>query len=183
MTNARIGFLLLTLVVGTGVAAQKDGRAKLSGSESADLFQKIRPTLLEKTQVPLRLPSYLGRGMKEEDGMSAILEKATPSEYEIQLAWDATCDGGNWCHVGTLKGSKEPIPIGYDGERKTSAVSLAQSIKGTFAEARCYAYCEESVVSWQQDGYYYEIGVKAGRKLELVKTANSAIASGVLTRK
>jgi hypothetical protein len=58
---------------------------------------------------------------------------------------------------------------------KGQQVKLANGIRGYFIDAKCGASCSNSDLSWEQKGYRYTVGIKAGSKRDLVKIANSAI--------
>ena len=61
--------------------------------------------------------------------------------------------------------------------RKVNPIKLRKGINGGFIDAICDTYCTEAYVEWKENGYYYSIGMKAGREAQLVKMANSAIDS------
>ncbi len=146
---------------------------EVANSAIDDVFADVRPVLLQKTRVPLRLPSYNPFSGDKEQPIYAILEVAESSRYEIQLAWDKNCLGGNACHQGTIGGSANPL-VKENGPRVP--VTLQGGIRGYFIDAKCGAHCDDSSVDWRQGKYYYSISVKAGSKTSLIKMANSAIA-------
>lgn len=155
------------------VGGTKEILIDVANSAIDDVFGDVRPLLLQKTRVPLRLPSYLPYSGFKEQPLYAVLEVAEPSRYEIQLAWDANCLGGNACHEGTVRGSANPL-VEKDGPRLP--VTLEGGIKGYFIDAECGAHCDDSSVSWKEGGFYYSIGGKAERKSTLIRMADSAIA-------
>lgn len=137
------------------------------------IFQSVLPALKQKTRVPLRLPTYLATE-NETYKLYAIVETATPARYQLQLAFDPECNGGNACRYGFVAGQTVRSRA---GRLKGKAVKLARGITGYFIDATCGANCTDSTLSWNQDGYRYTVGVKAGRVATLRKIANSAIES------
>jgi len=146
---------------------------EVANSAIDDIFGDVTPALLQKTRVPLRLPSYIPGSGDKEQPLYAILEVSESSRYEIQLAWDKNCLGGNACREGTIAGSVDP-PV--EEHRPRVPVTLKGGIRGYFIDTECGAHCDDSSVGWRQGGYYYSISVKAERKTTLIRMANSAIA-------
>lgn len=135
-----------------------------------DIFDSILPQL-QKTKVPLRLPTYLAIE-EETTPLYAIVEKVTSNRYTIQLAFDPDCEGGGACSFGSLTGenAKRKIPV-----LKGNQVNLSEDITGYFKDAKCGSSCSDSTLTWEQEGFRYTVGLKAGKKETLIKIANSAI--------
>ncbi len=154
------------------------GQATPTNSQTAkeDAFSTVRPLLLKETRVPLRVPNlYLAYGNKVKT-LYVIREKAYSSYYEVQIALTKDCPGGNYCHVGTIRGSAVSSLVEDEGPR--NPVTLEGGIKGYFIDATCAAFCDDSSVGWEEGGYYYSVSLKAAKKEILVKLANSAIVRG-----
>jgi hypothetical protein len=134
-------------------------------------YDSIRERLIKETKVPLHLPAFIPFTGDSSNPVFAILDSTDMGRYEIQLAWSADCNGGNWCHLGSIQGSTDPISI----EGRKIPVSLRGGVKGYFVSSRCYAYCTDATILWSQDGAHYSIGIKAGDEKLLLKMANSAI--------
>lgn len=140
-------------------------------SDKASVFAPILQSLQAKTKVPLRLPGSLATE-NETHAFYAIVESASASAYEIQLAFSEDCSGGNVCHYGIVSGQA----IGVKGNRpKGETVSLANGLTGYFINATCGAVCSDSTLTWDQDGYRYTVGLKA-EKLTMKRVADSAIS-------
>jgi hypothetical protein len=135
------------------------------------VFERILPALKTTTKVPLRLPSYLATD-EYTPALYAILESATPSEYQIQLAFKETCTAGNVCHYGRLSGRATQSS---DDQPKGRREQLAKGITGYFVDATCDAACSDSTLTWNEGGYRYVVGLKGERAEALIKVANSAI--------
>lgn len=150
----------------------QDSSAQRAGATDALVgYAYIRETLPDATRVPLHLPTFIPFIGDAQNPVFSILEAKDSGSYAIQLAWAADCTGGNWCHLGSIRGSANPIPIEGPGV----PVSLHRGITGYFVRSRCYAFCTEATILWTQDENHYAIGVKAGDEKIVVKMANSAI--------
>src|SRR5688572_31895983 len=75
----------------------------LSQSSGTAVFERAIPLLRQKTRVPLRLPTYLATE-DETYPLNAIIKIATPTRYELQLAFTPDCAGGNACRYGMVSG-------------------------------------------------------------------------------
>jgi len=147
---------------------------KGSAEDASFVFSKILPKLRRNSGVPPRLPSYLP-DVDRNSEVYATLGSANSSGYGIILGSVPDCEGQNVCLYGSLGGSTAPIKL---GKSRGVPVKLQEGIQGRFFDSECFAYCNESYVTWSEDGFYYAIGIKAGKKDELIRIANSAIAAG-----
>ncbi|MCT7977863.1 hypothetical protein [Laspinema olomoucense] len=138
------------------------------------IFEPILPKIKQETQIPILLPDYIF-GSDGATQVYATVETVTPSQYQIILGLTPDCNGGTACRVGTVSG-EELSPSSADLEGK--AVPLDEGITGYFVDAVCGANCSDSTMTWDQNGIRYQMGIKAGKPEDLVKMANSAIASG-----
>lgn len=139
-------------------------------------FRSIFPALQYQTEMPIILPGHIP-GRDSASPLYAILESATASSYQILLAFTENCNGGNACRLGSVSGQSvlsESVPL--EGQ----PVDLRDEITGYFVEATCGANCSDATLTWEQDGYRYTVGIKAGNEADLVEMANSAIANGIL---
>jgi hypothetical protein len=180
------GFAIAALCLGTSCAlalaqtpaAPVGGQPRITQEESKDgaspVFSKITPTLQRKSRVLPRLPSYLP-GIDRSSDLYAILESADSKGYNILLGFDPDCEGQNVCLYGSVLGSVSRIKL----DRGAGVpIKLRRNIQGRFIDAECFAYCNEAYVKWSDGGFYYAIGIKAGRKGDLIRAANSAIIAG-----
>ena len=161
-------------------AAREQGRTlqappKRPAEKASFIFQQIEPTLRRESRVPLRLPGFLP-DVDAEHPVHAILRSATSSNYDILLAVEEPCRGQNNCLYGSVHGNASPFTLEED-ERPSIPIKLRGGIKGQFVESVCHAYCSEAYVRWSENGFYYSVGIKAGKKEVLIGVANSAIAS------
>ncbi len=138
------------------------------------VFEPILPQIKQETQIPILLPDYIF-GSDGATPVYATIETVTPSQYSLILGFTPDCTGGTACRLGTVSG-EELSPNSPDLEGQ--AVPLDDGITGYFIDAVCGANCSDSTMTWDQDGTRYQMGIKAGKPEDLVKMANSAIASG-----
>lgn len=110
-------------------------------------------------------------GDKEQPLFALIT--ADQNDYVIQLAFSENCEGGNYCHVGLIRGSKSPFED--EGEGKKVPVQLRGGLNGYFIDATCGAHCDDSELLWNEGAYYYSIAMKAERKNVLLRIVNSSI--------
>jgi len=141
--------------------------------DKQDIFAHVKSSLLNQTQVPVRMPVFLP--VNEDSNklhVHAILQSATQRRYEVQLAWTEDCDGGNYCHYGTIRGSRDLL---VEENRKRVSVTLNGGIKGYFIPFACGAHCGDSSIGWSENGYHYCISLKAENLKTMIRVANSAL--------
>jgi hypothetical protein len=139
-------------------------------SDNQDLFKTVLLQLQKKTKVTPILPTYLA-SEGETEPLYATLESITKNRYDIELAFVPECHTATACHYGTLIGKVNKKLPPLKGQR----VKLSKGLTGYFVDAKCGANCSDSTLTWVQKGHRYTVGIKAGRKTDLIKVANSAI--------
>jgi hypothetical protein len=109
-----------------------------------------------------------------EENLYASIDGVSEQKYAIQLAFGRDCSGAHFCRDGGLTGST----VFHDDypDRPKVKVQLRGNIAANFVDSKCAAYCDESVLYWSENDYHYSVSSKAGKKEQLVKIANSAIA-------
>lgn len=165
--------LVLILSLALLMPVQPLARQEPAGRE---VFKPVSAWLRKRTRVPPKLPTYLATE-REELPLYAIIEVATPTRYELLLAFSTDCNGANVCRYGMVSGQlmkpKSAHPRG-------KAMRLVRGITGYFVDATCDAYCSDSTLSRVQGGYRYTVGIKAAGAEQLVRVANSAISGDVV---
>jgi hypothetical protein len=58
------------------------------------------------------------------------------------------------------------------------SLNLQHGLQGVFYPFSIGAYCSDSLITWVESGYRYQIYLKCGTKANSVKVANSAIEAG-----
>ena len=163
---------MLLVAVVIGIFWQNSSVQKVGDTDALVGYANIRETLPNETRVPLRLPTFIPFLGTAQNPVFSILEKKDLRNYKILLAWAKDCNGGNWCHLGSIQGSADPIPI--DGYKVP--ISLGGGIRGYFVPSHCYAFCTEATIMWRQDGNHYAVGIKGGDEKTVLKMADSAVA-------
>ena len=167
--------LLMFAILAGGVVVPAQDRSQSSTStvQGSSPFPEIDESTLSKIGIPLRFPRFL----PESGGTKifAVVREANTSQYNILLATTLPCGGGNACTYGSAEGSPQPLdPV----LGKTIRIRLRNGIVGHFTATRCYAFCSQAYMRWEENGILYSIGVKAGKKGDMIKAAQSAIAAG-----
>jgi hypothetical protein len=169
-------FLLLSFSIPLS-SGQSFSTAKDDGSSQRSKvqdYEKTRSTLLDRTAVPVRLPTYIPPYADEENPIFAIVDSASSHEYRVQLAWAKNCEGGNSCHLGEITGTTDPLTA----RGSKTPVALGFGITGYFVQASVGSYCSDAKVLWSEGAYHYSIAMKCEKKSILVRMARSAIISG-----
>lgn len=165
--------MVAVLAVGVTVLAQDRPESPSSTVQDSSPFPEIDTSAVSKISIPLRFPRFL----PETGGAKifAVVREAESGQYDILLATTLPCGGGNACTYGSAEGSKHSLdPV----LGKTIQVALGKGIIGHFTASSCYAFCSQAYVRWEENGIFYSIGVKAGKRDDMVKAARSAIAAG-----
>jgi len=151
------------------------GAQKRLAQSPSPVFSEVEPVIRQKSRVLPALPSFLPY-VDKSHSIYAIVRSVSDSSYDILLANAIPCEGANWCLYGSVRGSIEPLNHTFNhATAPTSPISLHKGIQGKFIEAICDTYCTEAYAEWKENGYCYSIGMKAGKRAQLVKMANSAI--------
>jgi hypothetical protein len=186
-------FLVISLLVLVWSQPSWAESAKLKTIPPA--LEAIASELPTVTQVPLLLPARLPKG-KNEPPLYATVTVRNTTQYEIILGWAEDCHGGNACRWGTLSGERltpntpsltkqfadyrdptyEPWDkLPEDVKQQFGPVSLSRGREGFFVPGICGANCGDSMLFWEQNGFRYMVGVKAGERKALIELANSVI--------
>lgn len=128
-------------------------------------FSSIIRQLKSTTTVPLLLPTVIPRS--GSNPTYAVIESVSRSKYSILITPSPTCKGEHACTDARIMGSANRI------ERTGTSTKLSNGVPASYRDAVCKIYCNESTVTWKQNGYYYEVAIKAGTLRELLATANS----------
>lgn len=157
---------LLTPMV---VIAQAINDPATAGASST--LEELRSKVQAQSRLPPRLPTFLPDTGGQK--IYALLRHADADSYDILLATKVPCEGGNACSYGTVQAQKSAfdLPAG-----KPTTVALGSGITGQFFPPECYAFCSEAYVRWRENGVFYSIGVKAGKKAGLLRAVKSALA-------
>jgi hypothetical protein len=167
---ALIALVLMPIAIVSTVITQI-AIAETQESVAAEL-QDILPTLRQKTNLPILLPSKL----PPDSEQLYVQESADESSYSVEIGYAPECSGSA-CFLGMFSASKESN--GQDGD----PITLANGIRGYFLEVTC-STCGDSLLSWTQNGVSYLIRYKVAGETrqqvleEMMRMANSAIQAG-----
>jgi hypothetical protein len=190
-------FVVVLLIVGLqgrGLRAESDYFPGLT----LDYGAIARP-ISEKSELPLRLPSYLpGYAAEVEEYGPSIdyqvyfpyLEEVSPTFYSVSLSTIKECSGATACEIYSIRAeliTARVLPFSEKLEqmRENPGFSDLQfrslelgsegTVPGIFIPSRCFAYCTQSTVVFDLAGVRYTVGVKAGDPAEVVAIATSMI--------
>lgn len=141
------------------------------------IFAPITAELKRRSGVPVRLPKRLTGVTSEDPQVYAMIEKAGPAGYTVDVDFDPQCMGATACHHGAIY-AQRATP--RNSRLRGRLVRLAQGATGYFVDAQCGASCSESKLSWKQDNTIYTVAIKAGALSDLTVMANSMLASSPL---
>jgi hypothetical protein len=172
-------FVSLMIVCATALGSQTAQPNAQSGQPTNNfpgipkIFKGLDPRL-KVSAVPLVFPHALPY-VKATEPLYLSVQSVGQSGYSIVLAVvDQPCEGQNWCTYGSIEGSANPIHI---SDLPAIPVQLANGVQALYTKSVCDAFCTQAYISWKQNGYYYSIGIKAGKKRQLIEAANSAIST------
>lgn len=118
------------------------------------------------------------RGLEDETELYAIIKSADKARYIVVLGATPDCYGEHACSYGTFIGTSQPFDQVDDyslRDMRGTPVTLTRGIRGTFYQSECGAYCSDALITWSEGNFHYVIGIKAEKKPDLIRTANSAI--------
>lgn len=148
----------------------------ISTQQPAAVFKRVEEVLLKVTKVPLRWPAFISTDINEEHPLYVNLVSEGPADYKVELGWTEDCIGGSYCHYGAVRGSATPIS---ENDAAAVPVKLRGGVAGYFIDVKCgTTRCNDAAVGWSEGEYHYLVSMKSGKKSDLIKIANSAIASG-----
>lgn len=130
--------------------------------------------LQKQTSVPILFTTEIYDSLWE--GVSGMvyltLYEVTSSQYSFNIGFTPSCAGATVCRIGTLQGehvsSKSP-------KLKGKKIALIEGKSGYFSEGDCGASCADSLLTWREGPYQYQVGLKAGGLKDLQNVANTLI--------
>lgn len=132
-------------------------------------FHAILPTLIRKSVVPIFLPTHIPPAYDTPGSMNGQIISLDSRGYEIIVSPLANCKA-LYCEYATIDGAV----IDKETENLRGAlVVLSNGTKAYFHRFTCGANCGDSWIEWKFDGYYYAVGIRMGKKSDVVSMANS----------
>ena len=135
-------------------------------AEQNPIFANLPSDLQGQTKVPLLLPAFVPESSNPL--ATSIVEDIRASGYEILLAFDENCTGGNACRLGRITGSTLRGQPPLEGKE----VTLADGAVGYFVDSNCGANCSDVALTWVERDSLYKLEIK-GTLEDLEKMANS----------
>ena len=127
-------------------------------------------TLKRETRVPVKIPANLNEE-SDEEYFYAVIIAAQSDFYELHFDWTPDC-GGTACHYLYISGEK----ITPQSKKPTGKkVTLAGNKIAYYEESSCGASCGDDALVWDENGFRYTIGSKAGDLKSTKKVAESAV--------
>lgn len=125
-------------------------------------------TLKRETSVPIKIPTNLNED-SDEEFYYAVIISAQKDFYELHFDWTPNC-GGTACHYLYISCEKiTPLSKKPAGKR----ITLAGNKIAFYEESSCGASCGDDALSWDENGFRYTIGSKAGSLKDTKKVAES----------
>ena len=188
-----VGSSLALVVVSSVAMSQSDRPFRLAAAQTlpdarAALQEDYRPVMgkLARTELPLRLPSYLpgysAEGNWQGDKIYyAHIGKVTPHSYVLYLDLAEVCGGATVCSAYELRAevvreSSSPLT---EIEAEWRELRLTPDIRGVFIPSRCTVNCSQAKIIFDLNGVRYTVAGKAGIPENLVKIANSMIENPI----
>ncbi|TAE33196.1 MAG: hypothetical protein EAY65_05345 [Alphaproteobacteria bacterium] len=125
------------------------------------------------------IPTYWGEGLSfdgDSPDKPTFGGSCSDDTISLGLGFGKGCTGGNACRIGGYLRQRLPssslviypreifMPVYFGGD---------EDLIGYFIPATCGANCSDSHLMWIEEGYFYEISMKAADKDELVKARES----------
>jgi hypothetical protein len=162
-----LALLLIAILFSSAMVAPNAVFAVKAQPAPNPIFKGLLP-VLRRSNVPLILPRWL----PPLSPMYASLGMLKRGHYSVDLGYVPDCGGATACRIGSVEGeriTRATAPL------LGRAVLLARYITGHFVKYACRASCRDSTMAWNERGYRYTFGIKAGSLGQLRRIANSAI--------
>jgi len=130
------------------------------------VFTPVLTSLRTSTRVPLRLPLVLAD--EYDAALYAQVRTVSPRRYLVRIGQN--CERG-YCPYGTVSGTKISKRT---GRPRGIVVELAGGVTGHLTDGS--KRLQNSIITWDQGQYRYEIAIYAAEPTAMIKVANSALS-------
>jgi hypothetical protein len=130
------------------------------------VFTPVLASLRSRTRVPLRLPLVVGDSY--DVALYAEVSSTSSTRYLVRIGQN--CERG-YCPYGTVSGTKITRRT---GRPRGNVVELANGVTGRLTDGS--KTLKNSVITWDQGQYRYEIAIYAAEPAAMIKVANSALS-------
>lgn len=90
----------------------------------------------------------------------------------VVIATVLPCDGQNYCIEETLEASRSSLPV---IDSPSESIQVTPQLNATYYPSQIGAYCSLAYMQWVENGIHYSIGVKCGKREDLIALTKSAI--------
>lgn len=156
-------------------AARPGSATTAGGTDANGVFAPVIEGIKKQVQIPVRVPNRLADMGQGSHTVYASVEGARSESYSIILGTEPGCTGGNYCRLGTV--AAEKITTGTIPLRGGEKVTLQGGLAGWYFFNECGANCPDNTIVWEQAGVRYTVGIKSGRREELIQMANATLAT------
>jgi hypothetical protein len=132
-------------------------------------LEKALKILNRETRVPVKVPANLNEE-SDEEYFYVVIIAAQSDFYELHFDWTPGC-GGTACHNIYISGEKITPQIKKPAGKR---INLAGYKNAFYEDSSCGASCGDDALSWEENGFRYTVGSKAGSLESTKKIAASA---------
>lgn len=132
-------------------------------------FANLIPTLKQKTQVPILLPTHIPPNFDTAGSIFANIFDVGSTSYNVIIVPVQQCTSQS-CEFGFISGQTI--------DRNTPALkgtveTLGNGTKAYYNKFTCHAACGDSTLDWNLGSDRYTAGIKIGKLTDLLAMANS----------
>ncbi len=147
------------------------GAAPAAGVDVHQTFAKIAPELKSRVKIAVLLPTRLPATFQGER-IFPIMDRATASEYAVDIALSPDCQGERACSEGFVYGSKSALRSG-DVPSGGTRVHLTGAIVALYHRSLVGAHASDAYLSWRANGANYAIALNTGSLADILLAARS----------
>jgi hypothetical protein len=148
-------------------AVAQTGTGTPQPTSSAHFFSAVAAQLHVTTHVPVYLPASVP--FQTSPLYATVLSSASTS-YVVELSGAPSCNGGAWCHLGTISGYQSGVAPPLSG---TSTTTLTNGTVAYLNPTQCGASCGDSTYTFLIGSYTYIVGVRGNYLAYALTMANS----------
>lgn len=135
------------------------------------IFRDVVPQLVEKTQVPVKLP-FLVVKFEQTERLYASLGSVGKGHYYVSFAHEKLCPV-QVCLAGYVSGEVATGSIDTSFSVLVKAVTLANGAHAIIVQQRCGAGCNPPSITWDYREVRYAVSLFTRDEQGLIAMANS----------
>lgn len=141
-------------VVETIAAVEEPSRTRSSPLPDLDpVFASLTEELDTVLAIPIRIPAELER----PDGEISAHGSIGNDSYTIHIEQVGACTDSDACRIATFTGRRSVLAVPLLGTDGTS-VPLPNGLSGRFSDGTCGLGCNNTFITWIEDGVRYSVG-------------------------